>query len=242
MGQDGFKGNTGFGSPFVGSIADVWKAEAARDLGIAPADLVFMIIGEGGSAQGSGLASNGGTRVVSTNGRFGQRLASAGGANGMSNLQFQPFASGVMVQATSSATDKWWMKARFGVNMGSGGPVGAATVLGGIYKSVGGVSATRELAMGVYGPVSQTNFVVSGATGGNIDSGVVIDSLVRDHKVYRDGASTYYAIDGGSPLSGSSRPSADSTATMVAFDSAAVNQAVDFFLFAVAFPVRALGA
>lgn len=234
--------NTDYLTPL--SIADVWRAEAAADLDLLPSEMVFLISGDTAAATWVGSNGAGGARTAVT-GSSGARLSTGGGAGGFAlftSASGPPTASFEHLLAGSS---KWWLKARFACNYAGsgGGPAGAASVMGiGAVASGQALAAgtPHELMIGVDG--AGANFVMTGGAGVTIDSGVPVDAVVRDHKGWRDGSTSYYQINSGAAVSGSARPSAASRAVVLAYDSAAVLQVVDVFLAAVAFPVRALGA
>jgi len=147
-----------------------------------------------------------------------------------------------MAMVFAGAAFKFWFKARMAINKFAGGPVGAATVLGIAFRSTGVANGTHELVCGVDGAVSTTNFIVTATAGSTMDSGVPIDSNVRDHKIVRvNGTDTLYYIDDVLKVTGNARPNANSHGCLMAFDSAAVAQECDMYLQAMAFPVRALG-
>lgn len=230
----------------IGSIIDAWKLEAARDMGISPAEMIFLPFGDMTSLGPGWTGSNGsgGARTAVT-GAFGSRLSTGGGAGGFAlftSASGPTTASFEHVLAGTSA--KWWLKSRLAANPAGagGGPAGAGTSMGIGAAASGGAlaAATHELMVGVEG--AGANFVMTGAAGSTIDSGLPVDALVRDHKGWRDGASSYYQIDSLARVAGSARPSANSRALVLSYDSAAVLQVVDLFVAAVAFPVRALGA
>lgn len=231
----------------IGSITDTWKVEAATDLGLTPAELICMVFNEplGSSLTWTGSIASGGSRVFTPDVQ-GQRVSTGGGAGGAVVLSSGLSTGGTIPMCfLAGAAAKWWVKARMRVNpAGAGaGPVGAGTLLGVSSRSTtANVDASKELFMGVDGAVSTTNFVVTADTGATIDSGVAIDSNVRDHKVWRDGVSTYYSINGAAAVSGTARPGTSGRPTIHVFESAAVLQMVDVYALVFAFPVRALGA
>src|SRR6185295_15939161 len=115
------------------SIFDVWRAEAAADLGIAPSGLVFVMLGDVIANNGNASGVNGGTFSAPADG-FGTRLTSGGGATGMAVLAISN-RTGTSALARAGASEKWWAKVRMAVNLGAGGPIGSGTVNGFMIKS-----------------------------------------------------------------------------------------------------------
>ncbi len=234
------------------TITDLWKAEAAADLGLSPSEMVFIPSG-GDSALLTGnwitaIATGGANRAYSENGLCSNIQTNAAGSGGICQVSPTAVLNGTFQRTHSPSPVKWWMKFRGRVNpidasAGTNpGAVGAGTVIGMMVRSSLSNDGTHEMAMGVDGAASLTNFVLTG-TGTTIDSGVAIDALVRDHKSYFDGSLTRYCINGvlvGTP--GTVNVAAASRAALTAFDSAAVQQRLQYYVAAVAFPVRALGA
>lgn len=229
----------------LGSFIDAWKLEAARDLGISPAEMIFIPFCDNDSTVWVSTAIGSGKRFFPQDAPHGLRYSTEGVANSgfVGTYPVASLNSTVAQHFLTGLTDKWWMKMRMAVNRSgsSGGPAGAATVLGiGARSNTTSTSDQHDLLMGVEG--NGGNFVLNGTAGVSIDSGLAVDALVHDHKGFRDGVNSYYKIDGILKGTSTVRPATAAQAVILGFDTAATKQVVDFYVGAVAFPVRALGA
>lgn len=227
------------------SISDTWKVEAAADLGVSASDLIFITFGDDDSSLWSNAVIGSGKRFFCQDAQHGLRFSTEGVANSgfVGTYPVASLNSTVAQHFPTGLTGKWWMKARMAMNPSgsSGGPAGAATVLGmGARSNTTSTSDQHDLLMGVEG--NGGNFVLNGSAGSSIDSGLVVDALVRDHKGHRDGVNSYYHIDGVLKGTSTVRPATAAQTILLCFDTAATKQVLDIYVAVVAFPVRALGA
>lgn len=213
-------------SPFL-DMEDAWKRRAGRDMGTTQSTMLVDIQrwwSRATASSGTSIIYGSGASAVVASAR---QLTTAAAANsGLSTLAAAVATVGT-AQNILTGNVQWWMGGYFKVSSAIGATtqagIGATTA---INNSI--VPPVPELLLGVYGPTSTTNFVLWGAAGTAIDSGVAIDTNFHSFYAWRDGATSYVQVDSNAPASGTAAPSAASNLLLGhVFEVAATLRTVD---------------
>jgi hypothetical protein len=210
-------------------------ARAAAALGVDPTDMALWLYPCAAAGLiGAGLIIGGGAFVAEGQRNALSSLAAAGGGV-VADVQNSTGAAIGGLQLL--AAGNWYLAARYAHN--AAGPVGA-----GVKSGFGGRTATTAVSttrffVGIDGSVNVNNFSCSGDAGAAMDSGVAIDAADHEHEVAFVGGVTRYWIDRTLRATGNAAPAANSAATRMAFNSAAVLAKASFAWIAVAVPLAA---
>ena len=192
--------------------------QALAALKLSPRNMLSLFHETGAKGEVGVVVSLTGT---GTRAGVAQALRLSSGASGNAALGVTIASSGPSPEVVKAgAAKKFWLAGRFslgGTTHVSGDLVGVT-----LFDNVG----VTSMIIGVRGASSTANFVAYGTAGTFINSGIPFDTNKHIHRVWRDGATTYYQIDDNPPVSGDARPNVDSSPGAIAL-SAAADRTVD---------------